>query len=624
MKLITRSGSSSWFRMIDSRPCKKSLAFILLGLFAMSNILSFVLATPAQAAGATLFFSPSSKAVTVGSSFSISVMVNTGSGSINTLESIVNFPTDLLKVNSLALGGSIVSMWVPANPVSSNAKGTITFGGGMLSPYTGTNGRVLSISFKALKSGNAKLSFSNSQILTGPGENAFGSAGSSAITITEPEAPKIEQPKPVVTTPSIATTTPINTTALPEDSTVSTQPKGVLPPAPEVTSPSHADKDIWYANNKVQLDWRLLASITALGYSFDNIASTTPPEQKGAIIQTKTYDKLADGRHYFHIRLQNKVGWGPVANRQVLIDTVTPVKPILTVDNGGDSTNPSQIFKIATYDVTSGIAKIKFWLNGAEKIIEPLNEIIEPYQLEKLLPGNYSINLIAYDRAGNNSSSSISFSVDPLKAPIITDIPKEIKTLDNLSIRGSSFYPNSTITVSIGLVNGDPVQAEVKTDDNGNWSYYHPVRLNRNNYEVWAKVTDARGAQSLNSIKVGLAVTSPEIIAVWGLYIILFLFAVIAFLVLYIYQLKKSYNTERLHAIEETQGAQKKINEIFLALHEEVNELIEYADKKAGLSESERRVKEKLEEALDISEEFLIKEIEDIEKEVFLPKVKKK
>lgn len=605
-----------------------------LSLFLVTNLVSFLVVDSVNAAGATLFFSPATKSVVVGSTFSMSVLVNSGSGSINTLESIVNFPKDLLSASSPSLGGSIVSMWVPSNPVASNGNGTVTFGGGMLSPFTGASGRVLSISFKALKVGSAKISFSNSQILTGPGENAFGGAGSATITITEPVAPKIETPvetKPVetkpadtATTPTSITTPPVtNSTSAAEDVTAG-QPKGILPPAPEVTSPSHTDKEVWYANNKVQLDWRLLASIIGLGYSMDTSASSTPPDQKGAIIQTKTYDQVADGRHYFHIRLQNKTGFGPIAHRQVLVDTTPPTKPRLAIDNNGDSTNPNQIFRIDTLDVTSGIAKIKFWLNGAEKVIEPSGSVVEPYQLEKLLPGNYNISLLAYDRAGNNSSSTINFSVDPLKAPIITDIPKEIRTLDNLAIRGSSFYPNSTVTIFIGLTNGDPIQAEVKTDDNGNWSYQHPGRLNKNNYEVWAKITDARGAQSLNSIKVGLAVTSPDIIALYGVYIILVLLTIIAFLILYIYMLKKLYNAERVQAVEETQGAQKKINEIFLALHEEVNELIEYADKKAGLSESERRVKEKLEEALDISEEFLIKEIEDIEKEIFLPKVKKK
>ena len=47
---------------------------------------------------------------------------------------------------------------------------------------------------------------------------------------------------------------------------------------------------------------------------------------------------------------------------------------------------------------------------------------------------------------------------------------------------------------------------------------------------------------------------------------------------------------------------------------------MELADKKTGLSESEKRVKDKLQDALDISEEFIGKEIEDVNKEIHLKK----
>lgn len=53
-----------------------------------------------------------------------------------------------------------------------------------------------------------------------------------------------------------------------------------------------------------------------------------------------------------------------------------------------------------------------------------------------------------------------------------------------------------------------------------------------------------------------------------------------------------------------------------------MDELIKLADKRPGLSETERRIKEKLQESLDISEEFISKEVEDMEKEIKLKKKK--
>ena len=75
---------------------------------------------------------------------------------------------------------------------------------------------------------------------------------------------------------------------------------------------------------------------------------------------------------------------------------------------------------------------------------------------------------------------------------------------------------------------------------------------------------------------------------------------------------------EKRRIKQETEEMKSKLGKIFAALREEVDELIELADQRPGLSESERRVKEKLQESLDISEEFITKEVEDVEKEIKL------
>lgn len=74
---------------------------------------------------------------------------------------------------------------------------------------------------------------------------------------------------------------------------------------------------------------------------------------------------------------------------------------------------------------------------------------------------------------------------------------------------------------------------------------------------------------------------------------------------------KKKKNIEN-----EINELRRRYSEVFSALREEISELIEIADKKPGLSESEKRVKVKIIEALDISEEFIDKETDDIEKEL--------
>ena len=131
----------------------------------------------------------------------------------------------------------------------------------------------------------------------------------------------------------------------------------------------------------------------------------------------------------------------------------------------------------------------------------------------------------------------------------------------------------------------------------------------KTNYEISAKLIDNRGAESYPTSKYLVKVISPGIIESYGLYIIILLILIIISLILYLFYIYDECKEEKERIARETDEAKLRLNEIFSALREEVDELMELADKKPGLSESERRVKNKLQEALDISEEFINKEI---------------
>lgn len=562
----------------------------------------------ASAAGASFLFSPATGSYTVGSSFSINVMLNSGGGvGINAGEANISYPKDLLQVKSLSQTGSIFELWTE-KPSFSNSKGTVRFGGGLPDVYKGSAGKVFTISFSALKEGTANLAFSGGIITArdGLGTNVYSGAGSGKYTIT-PKSATPEKPPETSKPPTADTATP-----------------GVLPPAPEINSATHPNQDQWYAKNNLTFDWRLLSSITGVSFILTDGASSTPGNKSDGILENKTYEKLEDGKYYFHLHLQNKTGWGPIARRHALIDVTPPTNLKMEITNGGDATNPTPLLKISAEDKTSGIKKYKLTVNKLDKELEAKNYIAEPYQLEKLLPGNYTALITAYDQADNSATSSLTFVVEALKPPMITDIPKEIKTGEDFTVRGVSFYPLENIKLFVSNNGAEPKVYDTKTDENGDWSYYHQERLPKGNYQIWAKVVKANGAESFNSLKQILYVVSPSIITAYGLYIIILLLIIIIVLVLYIVYLRKTYAEEKKRILLETLEAKKKVNEIFVALQEEVDELIVYADKKPGLSESEKRVKEKIKEALDISEEFLTKEVEDIEKELAIENKKKK
>ena len=350
--------------------------------------------------------------------------------------------------------------------------------------------------------------------------------------------------------------------------------------------------------------------------SLDDEPEKEPTELSNVVIETHKYEDVSDGIKYFHIKFKNKNGWGPVSHRKILID-VTPPNPFeIDLDNGGDTTNPRPEVSFITTDETSGIASYEITLNGEIKAMTKEEHELSPYSLPILKPGQHTLIITAIDMAGNDASSSASFIVDPLRAPIITQIPRIIDKNEELVIQGTSFYSNARIKVYIGQENKEAEELEAKTDSDGAWSYFHKDSLPKGVYQVWAKIIDDRGAESnASEIKI-LSVKSPSIVCAYGWWIIVFLLLVILGLIIFVIHLRRRYAGQKERAIRESRELEQRLGDVFTALKEEVAELIEFADEKPGVSESEKRVKNKIVEALDISQEFISKEIKDVEKEI--------
>lgn len=123
--------------------------------------------------------------VSVGQNITIPVYVSTVSGeSANAIEATVNFPTSKLRVVSIADDG-IIDLWAE-RPSFSNAAGTAGFQGVVYNPgLTGSNGRVVAITFRALAEGTAELTFTDRSVLANDGEGTeiLRSSGSADIRI---------------------------------------------------------------------------------------------------------------------------------------------------------------------------------------------------------------------------------------------------------------------------------------------------------------------------------------------------------------------------------------------------------------------------------------------------------
>jgi hypothetical protein len=586
----------------------KKISLFILITFVIS-FFSF-LGSPVKAAGATLFLSPGSGEYTVGKSFNVKVMINSGGGlGINASEGTIKYDNSLLQITRISKDGSIFSLWT-TEPTFSNTAGTISFGGGSPGAYKGTAGTVFSVTFSPKKEGEASVNFTSGIILVpdGKGADIFSGFGQAKFTIKEAEVKEV---------------VPVEKR---EDNKPKAEEKvtggGLLPPIPEISSNTHSDDEVWYSNNDPEFSWKLLSDLTGTSFMVTDSPESNPGVSSDGVIDMKQYSDVEDGIWYFHVKYQNNSGWGKVAHKKFLVDVTPPKAFMVSVDTEGDATNPTPKIRFKTTDVTSGIDHYNIKIGNMSRDVNPAEVEKGYYEAEVLLPGEYEVEVLAIDKANNSATSSVHFIVDPLKAPIITSIPRILNKKDDLVIQGESFYKNITVKIYIAADGKEAKEFEVKTDDAGNWSFFHKRNLEEGVYEVWAKMIDDRGAQSLDSGTNILTVIAPSIVEAYGLFIILFMLMIIILLSLFIIYQRTSFINEKMRIRRETDEVRRKLSKIFAALREEVDELVELADKKPGLSESERRVKEKLQESLDISEEFISKEVEDIEKEIKLPKSK--
>lgn len=148
---------------------------------------------------ATLNLKSAVNEVEITNTFTVELAVNAQGQAINNAEGILFFPTNLVEVKSINLGGSIFSLWVE-QPTFSNRDGTISFNGGIPTPgYNGANGRILTATFQAKSLGTANLNLKDGAIRLndGLGTNAFNGSNALSIKIVSP-TPAVEEKKPPI------------------------------------------------------------------------------------------------------------------------------------------------------------------------------------------------------------------------------------------------------------------------------------------------------------------------------------------------------------------------------------------------------------------------------------------
>jgi hypothetical protein len=338
-----------------------------------------------NANAADLYFKPSSGSFSIGETVNINVMVDTKGVSINAVEATILFPKDSMEVVSVSKEGSIFSMWVD-EPTFSNTNGTIYFDGGVPNPgFTGSAGKIISITFRAKKSGSTSLQFSPAYVYAndGSGTDVLENKGVTSIAIKEKESisQQIQSSISDILSPSVLS----------------------------VSSSTHSNSNKWYSNNSPRFAWVNPVGVTGVSVYLSKKADSTPSAASDGLFSTYNYNNLEDGTWYFHVRLGNSHGWGQPAHFKINIDTKPP-EDFEIKELAQDSSSSVSQFKFLAVDSGSGIASYSVSIDGGKE--QAWNDSGDHiFQASSLSSGSHQIVAKAFDMAGNYSVATANFTV---------------------------------------------------------------------------------------------------------------------------------------------------------------------------------------------------------------------
>ena len=558
-------------------------------------VFCFVLFSVASAASAaSLYFSPSSGSYMVGSTFSVSVYVSSVDQAMNAASGVISFPQDKLEITSLSKTGSIFNLWVQ-EPSFSNSAGTINFEGIVLNPgFTGASGKIITVNFKVKSGGNALLSINSGSVLAndGQGTNILAAAGQASFAL---EITPSDLGAPQATTPAESIGTP---------------------PAPQIFSSSHPNPNQWYSQTQGHFFWTVPAGVTASKILLNNLAQSVPTIINTPAISSTDFEKIEQGVWYLHVQFKNQKGWGGIAHYKIQIDTEPPSAFSIKFDEK-DKDTPQPTIILDAKDSLSGLDHYKIRILQEE----PIEIKTDTFTLPPQTPGQKTIIVKAFDKAGNFSTAVEDFIVKALEAPYFTSYPKQIGTNEFLEVKGKAL-PNAEITVWLIKENGSAESSIVKSDAEGNFIFVADKRLDEGVYQMWAEAKAENGAISNPSERIILRAVLPFQLQIGKIIIdniSIINTLVIIILGLFLLSFYTWYRVMLWKASikKEEKEMEKKLKEAFLALSQDVKKQISKIDGSAELSSREESIYLELKRAIDSSEKIIGTELQNImEKEL--------
>jgi uncharacterized membrane protein len=351
--------------------CKKSIYLIL-------NLCFFSLFAYSVSAdhGARLLLTPSTGTFVVGSTFNVSLLLDTNNTDANAIEAHLSFPPNILQVISSSAGKSVIDLWsVP--PRFNNMRGAVELQGIITGGLNASDALITTLTFRVRGTGSAIIKITDdSRVLRhdGAGSDFLQHQRNSIYTLMLP------------------------------------------PPAgPLVVSETHPDQQQWYKDSNISLAWSFAEGGTADGYSYmvNSLPIDAPDNISEGAEQSVLYQNPGDGTKYFHIKALRNGIWGGVTHFAFTIDTQPPAEFPIEINPGARTSAKQPVILFATTDALSGvdhyelkIIPITPSLSAAveSSLSYDQNLFIEaqsPYVAHPLEYGTYDIIVRAYDKAGN-------------------------------------------------------------------------------------------------------------------------------------------------------------------------------------------------------------------------------
>ncbi len=563
-----------------------------LKLFAFVAALFFL---PLVSFASTLSLAPATGVYTIGNTFSVSVVVNTKGAPINAADATITFNPKELNVVGISKG-STFNLWT-TEPTYSNSAGTVSFSGGTPSGYTGSNGTIMTITFKAVGAATARASITNGSVLAadGRGTNVLTAMNGGTYTISAAAA----QPTAEVVVEYVA---PANT-----------------PAAPKITSTTHP-LDTWSKEKTAKLSWTLPSDVTAVRTLLDNSASAVPTKVYDTPISSITLDNLDEGVSYFHLQFQNEEGWGKVAHYKLAVDSQISEDFKLSLKEGANLANPEQIL-IVTAPENSGapLAKYKVQLNGSEPFEVADSEGKGEIKLPALTPGYQTVVVEVFDAAGNSKIVSYSFTIEAFEAPRFTDFPTTLNPGVIPVVKGQT-RPRSSVAVLVSKSGTEDRTYNTQSNEAGEFSFIPDGALDNGVYVIKAVATDEFGAVSAPSEEIRIAVQPTGIIKIGSL-MVSYLSVIIPLIALLILTgLGIIFIFGRMKHLKTVIG--RETSEVAVSLDEQFAKIAAVLDEEEDKIKSSRKTKKltvaeaefiaKLRATIGVAETEVEKEVQDV------------